>query len=144
MRYILFLAILLISCSTSQQLPSGQWSGHFSSMNKPDNPINLKYKVGLQQDTISLEIYGPQGMYIQTDGLAMTKDTLFFSYEKLDQTGTLSCALKKVNRHYYYGRCTDAEGKWAVFTMKHNSIDFASTGHEIGGCDCHKVIDTEK
>jgi len=137
MRYILFLTIILTSCSTSKKLPSGQWSGYFSSMDKPDNRTTLKYEVNHQQENVSLQIFGPRGMNIQTNGLEMTKDTLFFSFDKLDQTGLLSCALKKVNKNYYYGRCTDADGRWVVFAMKHSSLDFTRDGHQFAGCPCH-------
>jgi len=127
MRCILFLAIMLTSCSTTQKLPSGLWSGYFSSMDKPDTQTSLSYEVDHRQENVSLQIFGPRGMNIQTKGIEMTKDTLFFSFSKMDQTGSLSCALKKVNKNYYYGRCTDAEGRWAIFTMKHNSLDFLKT-----------------
>lgn len=137
MRFILFLTIILSSCSTTKKLPSGPWSGYFSSMDKPDNRINLKFEVNHQQENVSLQIFGPRGMDIQTNGVAMTKDTLYFSFNKMDQTGLLSCALKKVNKNYYYGRCTDAEGRWAVFTMKHNSLDFSQVGHQTATCPCH-------
>lgn len=106
-------------------------------MDKPANRIDLTYEVDNQQKDVSLEIFGPRGMNIQTNGLEMSKDTLFFSFDKMDQTGKLSCALKKVNKKYYYGRCTDAEGRWAVFTMKHNSLDFTKVRHQSGACPCH-------
>lgn len=137
MRCILFLTIIFASCSTTKKLPSGQWSGYFSSMDKPDNRINLTYEVDHQQENVSLQIFGPRGMNMQTNGLMMTQDTLFFSFNKMDQTGSLSCALKKVNKNYYYGRCTDVEGRWAVFAMKHNSLDFSKVSHTFGGCPCH-------
>jgi len=137
MRCILFLVILLTSCSTAKKLPSGQWSGYFSPMDQADKRTMLKYEVGHQQENVSLQIFGPQGMNIQTNGLEISKDTLFFSFNKMNQSGLLSCALKKVNKNYYYGRCTDAEGRWAVFTMKHNSLDFSKVRHQFGGCPCH-------
>lgn len=137
MRFILFISIILSSCSTTQKLPSGQWSGYFSSIDKPDNRTTLKYEVDNQQENVSLQIFGPQGMYIETYGLEMTKDTLYFSFDKLDKTGLLSCALKKVNKNYYYGKCIDTDGRGALFTMIHNSLDFSRVGHQIGTCPCH-------
>jgi len=139
MKYILLLTISLASCSTIQKLPSGQYTGYLSQMDKPDTKTNLKYEVVHQEDSVSLQIFLPQGMNIQTKELVMTKDTLFFSFDKLDRQGSLSCALKKVNKNYYYGRCTDADGKWAVFAMKHNSLDFSGGGNHFPGfgCPCH-------
>lgn len=137
MRCILFLTIILTSCSTTKKLPSGAWSGYFSSMDKPDNRISLTYEVVQQQDSVSLQIFGPRGMNMQTNGIEMTKDTLFFTFIKMDQSGSFSCGLKKVNKNYYYGRCTDTEGRWAIFTMKHNSLDFSKVNHKFGGCPCH-------
>jgi len=137
MRCLLFLVVIMTSCSTTQKLPSGQWSGYFSSMDQPDNRTTLRYEVDHRQENINLQIFGPRGMNIQTNGIEMTKDSLFFSFDKQNLTGTLSCALKKVNKNYYYGRCADAEGRWAVFTMKHNSLDFSKVGHLAGSCPCH-------
>ena len=138
MRYIFLLAVLLVSCSVSNKLPSGPWSGYVSSMDKPESRTTIRYQVDHSQENVSLKILGPRGMNIQTKGLEMTQDSLFFSYDKLDQSGSLSCGMKKVNKNYYYGQCTDTEGKWAVFTMKHYSIDSTSVVHQIGGCPCHK------
>ena len=138
MRCILICTIILASCSTAQ-LPHGQWSGYVSPMNQPNIRSMLNYEVNHSEENVSLEIYSPGGGKIQTKSLQMTQDSLFFTYDKQEQQGILYCGLKKVNKNYYYGRCTDQEGKWAVFTMKHHSLDKVGTVPHIGSfrCGCH-------
>ena len=108
-------------------------------MDKPETKTILKYEVTHQEELVDLQIFFPQGFNIKTEELHMTKDTLFFSFEKLDGNGSLNCALKKVNKNYYYGRCTDDDGKWATFTMQHNTLDFSGLGRHFPGlgCPCH-------
>lgn len=136
MRYVLLLTILLTSCSTTQKLPSGHWSGYVSPMNQPNTRATLNYEVDYLEEIISLQLYSPEGEKIQTSELQLTKDSLFFSYKRQEQQGTLSCGLKKVNRNYYYGQCADEEGKWAIFTMKHSSLT------DVGSirCACHPKL----
>ena len=142
MRCILFIAIILTSCSITQKLPTGFWSGYLSPMNQPDIRTSLNYEVKGQQENVSLQILGPGGMNIPTNELQLTKDTLFFSFHRPETQVLLSCALKKVNKNYFYGRCTDPVGKWATLTMKHNSIDISLLGRHYGGirCECHSEL----
>jgi len=144
MRYLLFLAIILTSCSTSKILPSGQWSGYLSPMGQEDKRTMLSYQVDHVADSVNLQIFGPRDMNMEAKELLMTSDTLFFSFEKMDQSGTNSCALKKVTKDYYYGRCTDSDGRWAIFAMQHNSINYHSGGTQIGGCPCHPAVVSEQ
>jgi len=102
-------------------------------MNQPSTRATLNYQVDYIEENVSLLIHSPGGKKIQTRALQLTKDSLFFSYNRPEQEEVLSCGLKRVNKNYYYGRCADSEGKWATFTMKHNSLS------SLGGisCDCH-------
>lgn len=139
MRYFLFTIILLTSCSTTQKLPSGLWSGYLSPMNQPHKRTSLNYEVKHLQENTSLEILGPGGINIPTHELLLIKDTLFFSFNRPMEEVSLSCALQKVNKNYYYGRCSGPEGNWATFTMKHNSIINSRFGYHLRDfrCACH-------
>ena len=140
MRWIIILSILLTACSTTQKLPTGSWSGYVSPMDFPNSRIILNYKVYDLGESVGLQIFSPGGTEIQTKNIQMTKDSLFFSYDKQKQQGEFSCGLEKVNKHYYYGRCTDSDGKWALFTMKHNLLNEVGVDpHSDGvfGCPCH-------
>lgn len=139
MRYILFIGIILSSCSTSQKLPSGMWSGYLSQMDQPDKQTPLNCKVKHLQENVSLEIFGPGGVNIPTKELLLTKDTLFFSFDKLSNQMLVSCALKKVGKNYYYGRCTDTDGKWGLLSMKYDlNPNAMMEGHFKGiRCICH-------
>ena len=132
----LFLIIILFSCKTTQKLPSGRWSGYVSPTDQPDRKTYLNYEVEYQEQSIAMEINGPGGINFPTQDLALTNDTLFFAFNRYGRQEILTCALKKVNKSYYYGLCSDSDGKSAVLTMKHSSIDLGI--HYGIQCDCHK------
>ena len=142
-QLLLLLMILLTSCSTTKTLPSGHWSGYLSPMDQADKRTDLKYLVDHTDDLLSLQIFGPRGLNIEPKEVQMANDTLFFSFDKLDQTGTNTCALRKINKKYYYGRCTDSDDRWAVFTMQHSSID-PTKGGQNWGCPCHSDVSASK
>ena len=138
MRFILFISIILTSCGTTQNLPSGDWSGYLSHMNQPDKQTSLNYRVKHLEEQVSIDIYGPGGVHFVTKDLVLTRDTLYFSYNKKNDESLVSCALQKLGKNFYHGKCTDPDGKWAVFTMKHNSSGKSGSSHFNGiRCACH-------
>ena len=144
MRFLFLLAVVLSSCSSSKMLPSGQWSGYLSPMGIEDKRTLLSYQVDYIGEDVNLQIFGPRGINMQAKGLELVNDTLHFRLDKMDNSGSNSCALKRVTKDYYYGRCTDTDGRWAVFAMQHNSINYHSNRTQIGGCPCHPLVTAEE
>jgi hypothetical protein len=107
-------------------------------MDQADKQISLNCKLAHRQESVSMQIFGPGGINIPTREIQLTKDSLFFSFDKVEERMVVSCALQKFNKKYYHGECTDTDGKRAVFTMKHNSIG-TSKGSLFRGirCGCH-------
>jgi len=138
LRGILFITIILSSCHTTKDLPSGLWTVYLSQQNQVDKQISLNCRLKHHQENVSLQIFGPGGINIPTRDIQLTKDSLFFSFDKVEEQMSVSCALGKHNKKFYHGTCTDTEGKWSVFTMKHNSIG-TSKGSLFRGirCSCH-------
>lgn len=144
MRFLFLFVIVLSSCSSSKLLPSGQWSGYLSPMGIDDKRTLLTYQVEHIDEDVNLQIFGPRGMNMQAKELELVNDTLHFSFDKMDSSGSNSCSLKRVTKDYYYGRCTDDDGRWAIFAMQHNSINYHSGGTQIGGCPCHPAVVSEE
>jgi len=104
-------------------------------MNQPERQMLLNYRVDHLQENVSLEIFGPGGINIPTKDLRLTQDTLFFSFKKVEEQVMVSCALQKLDKNFYCGRCTDPDGKWALFSMQYNPKKFR---HFKGiRCACH-------
>lgn len=111
MKYILpFLILIILSCELSTRLTEGQWSGGLTPMNHPDITNPLVFDVKYEGTTlVSLEI--------QTQNPTVTRDTLFYSFNEPEEQVPLNCELAMDSVTEYSGRCTDADGKWAHFTM---------------------------
>lgn len=123
MKLLLYCATLclLTACGTSSQssrLQEGQWTGGLTPMNHPDMSMPLAYDVGYEGDALTLALSGPGGMEMPARDVALQGDTLHFVFDEPEEGVPLQCALgRQAAAGSLEGRCTDAEGKWARFTM---------------------------
>ena len=86
-------------------------------MNHPDRVTPLTYAVGYEGDALTLAIGGPDGAEIPTRDVVLRADTLHFVFDEPEEGVPLQCALGRGEAGTFEGRCTDASGKWARFTM---------------------------
>ena len=117
----LVLALLLAACGASvqaQDLQEGTWTGTLTPMNHPEMATPLTYDVRHAGDSlaISLRATGSPDPITARD-IALTADTLSFAFNEPEADVLLRCTLGRQEDRSYAGRCADAEGKWAAFTM---------------------------
>ena len=108
---------LLISCRTKADLEDGLWTGSLSPMNHPEAATPITYDVAHEDDVLTIRLLGPDSLLIPTRGVTLASDTLFFTFDEPEEGVALECALAAAEAGSYAGRCEDAEGKWAYFTM---------------------------
>lgn len=113
---LFFLAVLLAACAAPDTpvLKEGTWTGHLTPMNHPEMQIPLTYYVAPGP---TLSIAPADGEPVAVRNLRAETDTLFFIFDEPDAGVPLACRLAHRPDGAYAGRCTDADGKWAVFTM---------------------------
>jgi hypothetical protein len=107
---------VLISCS-NVDLQDGIWTGSFSPMNHPESVSPIMYDVTHRNDVLAITLVGPDSLLMRTRGLRLTPDTLYFVFDEPEAGVALECALARAKEDRYEGRCEDADGKWATFTM---------------------------
>ena len=130
--FILFLACMIAACEprteTAEMLPeaagaeaptleTGTWTGGLTPMNHPDMTMPMTYDVRRDADGLAISLAGEQGEMTPTHDVALDGDTLRFAFNEPEENVLLTCALGRQADASYAGRCTDAEGKWAHFTM---------------------------
>ena len=115
--FILFL--LLISCHEEPQLQVGTWSGSITPMNHPEMANPISYKVTYPEEVMTIDILGPDSSLISERNVRFENDTLFFQFDEPEEQVPLDCELgRQANQEVHFsGRCTDASGQWALFTM---------------------------
>ena len=86
-------------------------------MNHPDRVTPLTYDVSYRGNDLVLVLVGPDGKEIPARDVSIQVDTLHFVFDEPEMGVALQCALGRQSAAGYEGRCTDAEGKWARFTM---------------------------
>lgn len=117
----LFLALLclLAACAqtTPATLPEGTWTGGLTPMNHPDVVSPLTYEVRRADEQLALTLISED---VQTPArdVKVEGDTLSFVFNEPEAGVLLTCALARQTDASYAGRCVDAGGKWAHFTMK--------------------------
>ena len=100
------------------RLAEGRWSGTLTPMNHPEMENPIAYDVGYEGDDLRIDLVGPDGAALPTRDVRLTADTLFFVFDEPEENVPLRCALARDETDHLAGRCTDASGKWARFTMQ--------------------------
>ena len=101
----------------ADRLPEGTWTGGLTPMNHPDMVTPITYDVAYDGDRLRLVLLGPGGAPMPARDAALRGDTLHLVFDEPDAGVPLECALARRPAGGFAGRCTDAEGKWARFTM---------------------------
>ena len=113
------LGLPLAACTSApaERLPEGTWTGTFTPMNHPDMHAPVTYDVRYADAALALSITAPDGTPLPARDVAYTADALRFTFDEPDANVPLDCTLD-AEATGFAGRCTDAEGKWARFTMR--------------------------
>jgi hypothetical protein len=119
MRRLLCPALLvaLAACGSPDRLAEGRWSGTLTPMNHPEMANPIAYDVDYEGDDLRIALVGPNGAALPTLDVRLTADTLYFAFDEPEENVLLRCALAHEETDRFAGRCTDASGKWARFTM---------------------------
>lgn len=117
MLLLLLTCCVMVTCQSAPPLEEGQWTGSLSPMNHPDMSNPIAYNVSHNNGQLEIDIIGPNASHIPTRDIRLENDTLYFSFNEPEEKVLLDCALAEENSHTFSGRCTDASGKWAIFTM---------------------------
>lgn len=117
MKYLLCLLVPLAACGPSTRLEEGRWTGTLTPMNHPEMANPVAYEVRYEDDALTIDLAGPGGASLSTRDLRLTADSLYFTFDEPEEDVALDCALGR-DADGFVGRCTDAEGKWARFTMQ--------------------------
>lgn len=119
MKKLLCVALcLLAACSSSPHLQEGRWSGTLTPMNHPEMATPVAYEVGYEGDTLTIVLLGPGGDTVPTRTVRLAADTLYFTFVEPEESVPLDCTLGREDAGGFAGRCADAAGKWARFTMR--------------------------
>ena len=106
----------LRAAPTSDRLPPGTWTGGLAPMNHPDRVTPLTYVVGYDGDALTVRL-GSAGSLVTARNVEVRGDTLSFAFDEPEEGVPLRCGLGADGRGGFAGRCADASGKWAWFTM---------------------------
>lgn len=98
-------------------LPPGTWIGGLTPMNHPDMVTPITYDVAYDADALVLTLGGPGAAVMPAHDVALDGDTLRFAFDEPADGVRLTCALGRQPEGSFEGRCADADGKWARFTM---------------------------
>lgn len=114
---VLGLVFGLAACQSAPILDAGRWTGTLTPMNHPDMATPVAYDVQYEGTRLVIDLIGPNGTTTPTRRPRLDGDTLFFSFEEPEEQVRLDCALGRADTEAFAGRCADAAGKWARFTM---------------------------
>ena len=111
------LLLTLAACDSPDRLTEGRWTGTLAPMNHPEMANPVAYAVDYEGDALTIDLVGPDGAALPTRDVRLTTDTLYFVFGEPEANIPLRCALGRENPEGFAGRCTDAAGQWARFTM---------------------------
>ena len=114
--FVLFIFLAACSAPPPHALQEGTWTGGLTPMNHPDMVMPLTYEVRRIHGKLSIVLINGETRTL-TRSIAIEGDTLSFVFNEPEENVELTCALGRRADAGYAGRCTDAEGKWARFTM---------------------------
>lgn len=113
----IFLLFVVTACDMSPTLKEGNWTGTLTPMNHPKMKNPVIYRVAYKKDKLTITIVGPGGVPIPVRDPHINSDTLYFAFNEPEEQVLLHCALGQIKSQGFAGKCTDATGKWALFTM---------------------------
>jgi hypothetical protein len=123
-RLLLSAALSLSACasvptdsSPASALPEGTWTGTVTPMNHPDRPTPITYEVSTEGGALSVVLRGLDGQGLPVRAALLSGDTLRFQFNEPEGNLPLDCALVRLPTGTFDGRCADADGRWARFTM---------------------------
>lgn len=87
-------------------------------MRHPDMETPVAYRVAQDQGTLAVTLEGPNGTEVPLRDVTVDADTLRFVFNEPEEGVQLTCALAGTPVDGFAGRCTDADGQWARFTMR--------------------------
>lgn len=120
MRRVLFLLVLITGCGIPPLEP-GLWTGTLAPERHPEQTTELSYAVSYpevdRETHLILHIVDPNGVGIPTRASRLDGDTLRFAFNEPEAGQSLTCALGR-DGEGFAGRCTDARGRGAWFTME--------------------------
>lgn len=123
-RGVLLCSVLALSaCASSRtdssaRLEEGIWTGEITPMNHPDRSSPLAYEVAYADERLTIVIEGADGQKLPTREVLLEGDELAFVFTEPEASIPLTCSLTRQPDGHFEGRCADAEGKWARFTMR--------------------------
>ena len=118
-KSVFVLISFLAACSAQPSqtaLQEGTWTGGLTPMNHPDMVMPLTFEVRRIHGKLSIVLNNGETQ-TPTYGLTIEGDTLSFIFNEPEDQVELTCAFGRQADASYAGRCTDAGGKWAHFTM---------------------------
>ena len=115
-KSLVVLITLIAACSAPSTLQEGTWTGGLTPMNHPDMVVPLTYEVSRVEGQVSIVLKNGE-IPTPTRAVKIEDDMLTFVFNEPEANVELTCALARQADAGYAGRCTDAEGKWAHFTM---------------------------
>jgi hypothetical protein len=114
---LLLLVLTLGGCTNADTLPEGRWTGSLTPMNHPDLQTDIVFDVSTTAGELSIVLIGPGGEEINVSEPVLEGDTLRYSFREPEQNALLTCALGRLQDGVFEGKCSDSEGKWALFRM---------------------------
>ncbi|MEZ4700946.1 MAG: hypothetical protein R2834_11490 [Rhodothermales bacterium] len=115
-RAALVVWIVAAGCA-AERLPEGRWTGEVTPANHPDRPSPIAYDIRYEGGALRIAIVGPDGGLLPAHDVRLAPDTLYFGFNEPEADVPLQCALAGAPASGFDGRCADAAGKWARFTM---------------------------
>ena len=109
--------LVFFACASGNHLSTGVWQGTMTPMNHPDMITNLQFDISQESEGTRIEIWGPGGMIIPTQDVSVNRGHLSFTFLEPEQNVQLTCNFTGDNQSGFEGRCEDAEGKWAQFSL---------------------------
>ncbi|MEO0557926.1 MAG: hypothetical protein AAF170_07060 [Bacteroidota bacterium] len=120
--FVLLLGLALSACASTRseaptRLAEGTWTGTLTPMNHPDQNTPMRYRVAYLEEDLSIEMDWPGGDALPARDAELQEGMLTFGLIEPEGNASLQCNLARQPDGSFDGRCADAEGKWARFTM---------------------------
>lgn len=125
MRRLLLSAVLLSAACTGAPseapapLAEGRWAGSLTPMNHPDQATPVAFDIREDRGAWTVTLLGPGGATLPGRDVSWDGATLRFTFDEPEAGVPLACAWTSREGAVLAGRCTDADGRWAQFDVRH-------------------------